>query len=308
MGVTIRRSLRDQYVDRLKGIVSPNFGDRKILIVGTGAGSYMAEKLARFSPRRIKLCDFDAVSVANLCRTNYRFEDAIGGKLKVDALADRIAEVNPLVEVVTYPLDITMVGHDILADMFEGVDLVVAGTDHFEAQSLINRVACQRGIPAVFVGIHENAHGGRVVWTVPGLTPCYRCVARERFAAAARDGGKGLDLPSALGSLVDCQFIDMVALKVVVAILERGEESALGRFFESMGKRNDIVVRCDPEYGWGSQLWDALLSDLPKQPRDFGRELREVALLAMDTLWLAGERDPDCPVCGTSARAEEERA
>ena len=51
-----------------------------------------------------------------------------------------------------------------------------------------------------------------MVWTVPGFTPCYRCVAQERFEAAASPGAAGLDLDAARGSLVDCQFIDMVAL------------------------------------------------------------------------------------------------
>ena len=65
----------------------------------------------------------------------------------------------------------------------------------------------------------------------------------------------------------------------------------MGRFFRRMGHRNDIVVRCDPEYGWGNALWDALLGDLPTEPRDYARELRDVALLTMDTIWLPGSQD-----------------
>jgi pimeloyl-ACP methyl ester carboxylesterase len=89
----------------------------------------------------------------------------------------------------------------------------------------------------------------------------------------------------------------MVATKIAVAILERRQDSAMGRFFEGMGDRNDILVRCDPDYAWGQAVWGAVLGDLPKAPKDYARELSEQALLAMDTLWLKGEYDPVCPVC-----------
>ncbi len=305
LGSTVWKSLRGQYTDRLGGIISPAFAERNVLVVGAGAGSFAVEKLARMCPRRIKICDFDIVSTANLSRTNYRYSDAVRGKLKVDALAERITEVNPLVEVVTYPCSITGVGQEALATIFDGVDLVIAGTDSFEAQAHINRVAFRSSVPAMFVGIHENASGGRVVWTVPGVTPCYRCAARERFEAAETNGEQALDLPSATGALVDCQFIDMVALKVAVAILERHEDSQMGRFYRKMEPRNDIVIRCDPELGWGNRLWDAVLSDLPKEPLNFAQELRDVVLFAMDTLWLTTPFDSNCPVCGSAEHATE---
>jgi molybdopterin/thiamine biosynthesis adenylyltransferase len=290
-----------EYTQRLAGIVSPRFHTKAVLVVGTGAGSYAAEKLARFCPQGIKLCDFDTVAIPNLARTAFTYADAVAGKLKVEALAERIANISPLVEVTIFPRSVTALSRAELDAMFTGVDLVVAGTDNFEAQSLINKLAVRKAIPAVFIGIHANGQGGRVVWTVPGLTPCYRCVARERFEAAASPGAAGLDLDAARGSLVDCQFIDMVALKVSVAILDREQDSVMGRFFRRMGRRNDIVVRCDPEYAWGNVLWDALLGDLPTEPKDFARELRDVALLAMDTIWLPGSQDPNCPICGPIA-------
>ena len=38
----------------------------------------------------------------------------------------------------------------------------------------------------------------------------------------------------------------------------------MGRFYAKMGRRNDIILRCDPDYAWGRTMWDAVLSDLPK--------------------------------------------
>ena len=189
--------------------------------------------------------------------------------------------------------------HDIDA-MFQNVDLVVAGTDQFSAQAMINEVVVRKKIPAVFIGVHAGAEGGRIVWYVPGTTPCYRCVAKDRYAAADSGNGNALNLAGASGSIFDCQFIDMVAAKIGIAILERGQDSTLGRFFAAMAARNDVIVRCDPEYQWGGALGDALLNDLPNSPKEYARELKERALFAMDTIWLKSEFDHGCPVCASS--------
>ena len=72
----------------------------------------------------------------------------------------------------------------------------------------------------------------------------------------------------------------------------------MGRFFQRVGARNDIIVRCDPAYGWGNAMWDAVLADLPATPKPYAQDLKDAALFAMDSLWLRGEFDPTCPVCG----------
>jgi len=289
-----REQALEEYLRRVVGIVSPSFRGKSILIVGVGAGSYEVEKLARFCPRELKLCDFDRVEISNLVRTAYTYEDAVLGRLKVDAMAARVQAINPFLGVVTYPYNILEMTRDELDDLFDGADLVVAGTDQFAAQALVNREAVRRGIPAVF---NRNQAGARVVWSVPGETGCYRCVAEERYEAA-EESDSSVDLVGAAGSLADCQFIDMIALKVCLAILERDSNSVMGRFYQAMKGRNDVVVRCDPTEGWANSMWKAVLSDLPKEPRDFAAELEEQVLLAMDSMWLPAARNEACPDCG----------
>jgi len=295
-----RRTLHAEYTKRLKGLISEAFHEKTILSVGLGAGSYMVEKAVRLSPAVVKICDFDVVEVSNLARTSYTMEDV--GLHKVEAFERRARAVNPLVQVKSYTRSFTEMTKGELDELFDSVDLVVGGTDNFEAQALVNEEAVRRGIPAVFIGIHARGDGGRVVWSVPRETGCYRCVAPERYEAAEAATGPNddLNLDGMVGTLIDCQFIDMVALKVAVAILERGQASHYGRFYGRMKGRNDIVVRTHPEYKWGEQLWDALLADLPSTPKDFARELKEEALFSMDTAWLKGRRDPGCSVCGKS--------
>lgn len=286
-----------EYTKRTRSVVSSAFRDKSILVVGVGAGSYAVEKLARLCPRQIKVCDFDIVELSNLARTLYTVPDAQKSNLKVQALQQRLGLINPWVEVISYPFNVTEMNGKQLIEMLQGVDLVFAGTDDFTAQALINKETFARGIPAVFIGIHAGAEGGRIVWQVPGLTPCYRCVAKDRFEEFDRNDAQLVNLAAAAGSIFDCQFIDMVATKVGVAILERGQDSAMGRFFRTMKRRNDVVVRCDPDYEWGQALWGAILGDLPREPKDFAKELNEQAFLAMDTIWLQSSWDPQCPVC-----------
>ena len=285
------------YTKRLKGIVSPRFRDVNIGFVGVGAGSYAVEMMARFCPAKIKMMDFDTVELSNLSRTAYQFSDAANERLKVYSLQERIAQINPLVEAEAYNWDVIESDQDDLDWFFTDLDLIVAGTDQLSAQAVVNINAVQMGIPAVFIGLHAGAQGGRIIWYLPGITPCYRCVARDRFEAA--EANLEVDLAAAEGCLVDAQMVDIIAIKVALAILERGQDSKMGRYFAGMGRRNEIVVRCDPEYPWGNELWRAVLNDLPKQPRDYGAELQEKVLYAGDSLWFETERDPDCPLCGT---------
>ena len=288
---------REEYCKRLKGIVSHEFRKKTILVVGVGAGSYAAEKLLRLCPNELRICDFDIVEFPNLARTSYTVPDALARRTKVASFALRAEKVNPWVRVRPYATNLTRMNSFQLDEMFDGVDLVIGGTDSLAAQAMVNTESVRRRIPAVFIGIHAGAQGGRVIWSIPGQTPCYRCVARDRFESVGQGVAKAADLVAATGSIFDCQFIDMVATKVAVAILERGRDSAMGRFFERMGQRNDIVIRCDPGYPWGNALWDAVLGDLPRRPKDFARELKEEAFLAMDSIWLKTAHDPDCPVC-----------
>ena len=173
---TATASLIQRYTARLQGIVSEGFHGKTITVVGLGAGSYAAEKLARFSPATIRICDFDLVEIENLARTAYTIDDV--GMYKADALEKRLKLVNPFVKIEVFKTSLDAADH---GELFKDADLIVAGTDQFQAQALLNEISVRLGIPCVFIGIHERAEGGRVIWSIPGETACYRCLAPERY-------------------------------------------------------------------------------------------------------------------------------
>ena len=75
----------------------PESCPERIHIIGCGSvGSTVAELIARFGLTKITLYDFDIVEPKNLANQMFRQEHI--GQLKVDALSNIIAEINPEVK------------------------------------------------------------------------------------------------------------------------------------------------------------------------------------------------------------------
>lgn len=281
--------------DRSAGLIADDLGLRLVYSAGLGGGSGLNLALVAAGVRRIAVIDHDDVEAPNLPRTAYTLGDI--GQPKAEALARHMRER-------AEGLRVTPVAARVQDALAEGSpledelpDLLIAGTDSFEAQAFCNSYAVRHGVPALFVGVHERAAGGMLVLVLPGETPCYRCVAKRRYEAAAVDLRR-VDMPGARGLGADLGFIDHVALKIALAVLSRGTDTDAGRLFAAMGRRTQIIVRCHPEYRFGDfDIFDLVLDDLPRTPKDFKAELQQHAFLCCDTLWLQPDFDPECPDC-----------
>ena len=72
----------------------PDMLESRVHIIGCGAiGSTVAENLVRFGITKITLYDFDTVEAHNIANQMLRHTDI--GKLKIDALAEYLTEINP---------------------------------------------------------------------------------------------------------------------------------------------------------------------------------------------------------------------
>ena len=86
----------------------------RIHIIGCGSvGSCVAELLARFGLTKISLYDFDKVEPKNLANQLFRQEHV--GKVKVDALAHMLCEINPEIK-----NHIKVAGHGYAAQKLSG--------------------------------------------------------------------------------------------------------------------------------------------------------------------------------------------
>ena len=72
----------------------PDMLESRVHIIGCGAiGCTVAENLVRFGITKITLYDFDTVEAHNIANQMFRHTDI--GKLKIDALAEYLTEINP---------------------------------------------------------------------------------------------------------------------------------------------------------------------------------------------------------------------
>ena len=178
----------------------------RVAVVGCGAlGSVVAMTLARAGVGFLRLIDRDIPELSNLPRQVLFDEaDVAAGLPKAVAAAGRLATINSEISIEPVVADLSAAN---AADLLGGCDVIVDGSDNFEARFLVNEVACRRLVPWV----HGGAIGaeGRVLAIVPGRTACLRCLIPE---------------PPAAGSLPTCDTAGIIGpAAVVVGAVEAAE-------------------------------------------------------------------------------------
>ena len=145
--------------------------DARVLLVGAGGlGSPAALYLAAAGVGTIGIVDFDVVDISNLQRQVIHTTDRIG-ETKVGSARAAIAALNPDVEVVPHDAEL---GPDNVDSIIAGYQVVVDGTDSFEARYTLNDAAVRAGIPVVHASVYRFE--GQLTVFDPASGPCYRCL------------------------------------------------------------------------------------------------------------------------------------
>ena len=145
-----------------------------VAIVGLGAtGSVLASWLARAGVGHLTLIDRDLVEASNLQRQILYSESDIG-RPKAIAANEILRRANAQIDIQPLVADLTS-GNALSA--LSGFDLIMDGTDNFEARYLINDISLLKQIPWIYCG----AIGGEAMaWPInPPDTPCLRCLMEE---------------------------------------------------------------------------------------------------------------------------------
>jgi molybdopterin-synthase adenylyltransferase len=147
-----------------------------VAVVGCGAlGTHLAETMARAGVGTLRIVDRDFVEPSNLQRQSlFDEEDAAAALPKAVAAQRRLARVNSEVRVEATVADLVPENAGVLLG---GADVVLDGTDNFEARFLVNDVCVRDGIPWVYgacVGSYGLALAVR-----PRLSPCLRCLLEK---------------------------------------------------------------------------------------------------------------------------------
>jgi molybdopterin/thiamine biosynthesis adenylyltransferase/rhodanese-related sulfurtransferase len=212
----------------------------RVLLVGAGGlGSPAALYLAAAGVGTLGLVDFDVVDVTNLQRQVLHGTRDVG-RSKLDSARERIADLNPHVNVETYETRLTSAN---ALEILGAYDVVVDGTDNFATRYLTNDACVLLGKPNVYGSIFRFEGQASVFATPDG--PCYRCLFPDppppgAVPSCAEGGVLGV-LPGLLGTIQATE-----ALKLILG----AGESLVGRLLlvDAMNMRfHTVRVPRDPE-------------------------------------------------------------
>ena len=148
-------------------------GQARVALIGCGAlGTVMAGLLVRAGVGLVRIVDRDFVELSNLQRQTLFDEDDVEAALpKAVAAARKLGRVNSEVQVEPQAVDFDP---DNAERLLGDADLVMDGTDNFEARYLINDVCVRAAKPWIYSAV--VASYGVTMNVRPGRTPCLRCI------------------------------------------------------------------------------------------------------------------------------------
>lgn len=170
---------RNELFKRTRATLRPEIAAQQVFaFIGAGSGgARAAEEAARAGIGTILLIDRpgECLEEHNIIRHPLGYRDL--GRLKIEAMADRLRDINPECQVIPISLDVRS-GSAELAEILrrEKVGKIFLGTDNEPSKHAVNRVAVELGIVMVFAGVFDGGCGGEVGICRPGQA-CYACFA-----------------------------------------------------------------------------------------------------------------------------------
>src|SRR4051812_36349467 len=212
----------------------------RVLCIGTGGlGSPLAMYLAAAGVGTLGLGDFDVVDFTNLQRQIIHFTSDVG-RPKLDSAAEKIAEINPFIEIKKFETRLTSAN---ALEIFKQFDIIVDGTDNFPTRYLVNDACVLTGKPNVYGSIFRFEGQASVFGTKEG--PCYRCLYPEPpppgLVPSCAEGGVLGVLPGVIGVIQATE-----AIKLIAGI----GEPLIGRFliYDALRMRfRELKLRKDPD-------------------------------------------------------------
>jgi sulfur-carrier protein adenylyltransferase/sulfurtransferase len=181
----------------------------KVLCVGAGGlGSPALMYLAAAGIGTLGIVEFDTVDESNLQRQIIHGQSDIG-KSKAISAKEKIAEINPNVNVVVHEVRIDT---DNVMEIFSQYDLIVDGTDNFATRYLVNDACVLLKKPYVWGSIYRFDGQASVFWAEYG--PCYRCLYPEPpppgMVPSCAEGGVLGVLCASIGSIQTTEAIKLI--------------------------------------------------------------------------------------------------
>ncbi|HUN24055.1 MAG TPA: molybdopterin-synthase adenylyltransferase MoeB [Anaerolineales bacterium] len=212
----------------------------KVLCVGTGGlGSPLALYLAAAGVGTIGLVDYDIVEASNLQRQVIHGQSTVG-MLKVESAKQRLLDINPHINVITY--NVLFTSQNAL-EIAKDYDVIIDGTDNFPTRYLVDDVCALLGKPNVYGSIFRFEGQVSVFWAKHG--PTYRDLFPEPpppgLVPSCAEGGVLGILPGTIGTVQATE-----AIKLITGI----GEPLIGRMllYDALEMRwDEIKIRRNPK-------------------------------------------------------------
>ncbi len=188
--------------------------DSTILLIGVGGlGSPSALYLAAAGVGHLIIADFDKVEISNLQRQIIHHTQDIG-KYKVDSAKAKMLAINPDIKITT----LKDLDADNLDSWVKKADIVLDGTDNFEARFQINNACVHARVPLVSAAVIRFEGQLSVFKGYQSDQPCYQCIYSKEGSNDENCVENGILAPVAglMGSLQ--------ALQAVKTIMNLGEQ------------------------------------------------------------------------------------
>ena len=231
----VERYARHLVLRELGGPGQQRLKAARVLVVGAGGvGAPAALYLAAAGVGTLGLVDDDTVALSNLQR-QVIYGEADVGRAKVTTAAARLRALNSDIEVMTFGLRATAENAEALV---HGWDVVIDGTDSFEARDAVGTACVAKGVTLVAAAL------GRWEAQVAVLRgrPCWRCYVPEIPPGAETCAAVGV--VGALGGVAG-SLAALAAVKVLAGVGEDLAGSML--IFDGLGWRARTVrLAADP--------------------------------------------------------------
>ena len=225
-------------------------GAASVLVVGAGGlGCAVLPYLAGAGVGRITIVDDDRVDRSNLQR-QVLFGEASVGRPKAEVAVERLADLNPDIELVAR---VTRLQLDNVEALLAAHDVIVDGSDNYPTKYLLADASVRFGKPLVYGSVTGMDALVSVFDARRG--PCLRCL----FPEAPRGWVPNCAEAGVLGPLVGMAGAMQAAetIKLLLADNERGVEPIIGRLWSmdarsgqsrllQVGKRADCALCSGP--------------------------------------------------------------
>jgi molybdopterin-synthase adenylyltransferase len=268
----VENSLQEKYSRQmLFAGIGPQGQERllasRAVIIGCGAiGAAAANLLVRAGVGNLRIIDRDFVEPSNLQRqTLFDESDAQKALPKAVAAEQKLRSINSGVAVEGIVADLSPHNvHELLGPF----DLLVDGTDNFEARFLINDFAVKSARPWIYAA--AVASYGLTMTIRPGQTPCLSCLLESSSAIPGVE--ETCDTIGVLAPIVN--LIASLEVAEALKLLSGHPEALTGR-----------LITCDV---WSGRMQSVRVARNP--------ECRACA--KQDFTFLNGEAQPHITLCG----------